>query len=173
MAHIQAGDLWPLSLIPLSYSGRPDGWTVVGVPGWKDDGQRKLGAYWERRARQKQGKRATPTIPITVRLPACSSTHGGIHTQTHTHTHDTHMHTQNHLQTNPTMHTNTIFATQALDKKKWRNEETIIIGFNTHLAHALILSSPAHPQNQPAKCETRQSRVNYWFSVRLKCKRQK
>lgn len=141
MAHIQAGDLWPLSLIPLSYSGRPDGWTVVGVPGWKDDGQRKLGAYWERRARQKQGKRATPTIPITVRLPACSSTHGGIHTQTHTHTHDTHMHTQNHLQTNPTMHTNTIFATQALDKKKWRNEETIIIGFNTHLTHALILSS--------------------------------
>lgn len=67
-------------------SGRPDGWTVVGVPGWKDDGQRKLGAYWERHARQKQGKRTTPTIPSTVYPPACSSMHGDIHTHSrHTH----------------------------------------------------------------------------------------
>lgn len=119
-------------------SVRPDGWTVVGVPGWKDDGQRKLGAYWERHTRQKQGKRTTPTIPSTVYPPACSSMHGDIHT----HSRHTHACMQNHLQAKPNVQTNNIFAAQALDKEKWRNEETI----NPFSSHMLWFFAPPMPE---------------------------
>lgn len=60
---------------------------------------------------------------------------------------------QNHLQTKPTMQTNRIFAAQALDKKKWRNEETIIVR-SQHKSHTCFDSllrrclNAAHPQYQ-------------------------